>query len=133
MTTVFADTYYYLALVNEDDEGYAKALHFGDSFRGRIITTEWVLTEVGDALAQSHDRPAFLQLLESIQNDAQSTIIEGNHELFARGVDLFANRLDKDWSLTDCISFVVMNDQDIREALTADHDFNQAGFVALLS
>jgi uncharacterized protein len=133
MRTVFADSYYYLAAVNERDQGHAKAVEFVQSFRGRTITTEWVLTEVGDALAQPRMRPAYLELLESVQTDAQTTIVEASHDLFARGVDLFADRSDKNWSLTDCISFVVMNDHNIREALTADQHFNQAGFVSLLT
>jgi predicted nucleic acid-binding protein len=132
MTTAFADSYYYLALANERDEGHTKTLRFGDSFRGQIITTEWILAEVGDALVQSCMRPAFLQVLHSAQNDATTTIIEANHDLFMRGVELFAERADKDWSLTDCISFVVMEMQGIREALTADRHFQQAGFTALL-
>ena len=53
-------------------------------------------------------------------------------ELFASGSDLYAQRLDKDWSLTDCISFVVMRERGIAEALTADHHFEQAGFTILL-
>jgi predicted nucleic acid-binding protein len=61
------------------------------------------------------------------------TIIEGSHELFQRGVELFASRTDKEWSLTDCTSFVVMEEQGLSEALTADRHFEQAGFIALLA
>ena len=133
MTTVFADCYYYLALVNERDEGHAKAVEFIRNFPGRIITSEWVLTEVGDVLVQPQKRFAFLQLLQSVLDDPQTTIVEANHESFAHGVNLFAERPDKDWSLTDCISFVVMENNGIREALTADDHFEQAGNVALLT
>lgn len=55
-----------------------------------------------------------------------------NVEIFERGVELYHSRLDKQWSLTDCISFVVMSEEGIAEALTGDHHFEQAGFVALL-
>lgn len=133
MTTVFADSYYYLAMVNVSDEGHVKAIEFLSSFGGRLITTEWILMEVGDALSKSHDRTAFLELLQIIQNDAQTDIIEATHDLFTRGVDLFANRPDKDWSLTDCTTFVVMDGAGVHEALTADRHFEQAGFVALLA
>ena len=132
MTTVFADSYYYLAQVNERDEGHANAVDFAKTFRGHTVTTEWILTEVADALAQSQKRGAFLQILEEDQNDPQTTIVEASHRLFTHGVELFKSRSDKNWSLTDCISFVVMKKQGIREALTADHHFLQAGFVALL-
>jgi uncharacterized protein len=133
MTTVFADSYYYLAQVNERDDGHTKAVEFAKSFRGQIVTTEWALTEVGDALAQSQKRGVFLQILEDEQNDSQTTIVPASHELFARGVALFSARSDKDWSLTDCISFVVMEELGINEALTVDHHFQQAGFVPLLA
>ena len=132
MRTVFADSYYFLAGVNKRDEGYSKALSFAKTFRGLIVTTEWVLTEVGDALARGHDRHAFLEVLGSVQNDPQTTIVEASHQLFVRGAHLFEERPDKTWSLTDCISFVVMEERGIGEALTGDHHFEQAGYVALL-
>jgi len=133
MTTVLADTYYYLALIGQADQGHIRAVEFAKSFRGRSITTEWVLTEVGDAAAYPQNRPIFLQLLQSLRDDPNTTIVEATHELFGRGVELFASRPDKEWSLTDCISFVVMEEHGIREALTGDRHFEQAGYVALLA
>jgi hypothetical protein len=59
-------------------------------------------------------------------------MIPATQELFDRGVALYESRPDKEWSLTDCISFVVMADHGITEALTGDRHFEQAGFVALL-
>jgi len=59
-------------------------------------------------------------------------VVEPSAELFAAGVAFYAGRPDKDWPLTDCISFVVMEREGIREALTGDRYFEQAGFVALL-
>jgi predicted nucleic acid-binding protein len=133
MSTVFADSYFFLAVINEQDQGHARAIDFSKSFHGRWLTTEWVLTEVGDALAQPHRRPQLLELLRRIENNPRATIVKATHELFARGVALFGSRSDKNWSLTDCISFVVMEEHGIREALTADHHFQQAGFVPLLA
>jgi predicted nucleic acid-binding protein len=133
MRTVFADTYYLLAGFNKLDEGYEKAVDFAKSFQGRVVTTEWILTEVGDAFAQFRKRSAFLEVLDRVEGDPQTLIVEASHELFLRGVELFRKREDKNWSLTDCISFAVMQREGIREALTADHHFTQAGFVALLA
>jgi len=67
-----------------------------------------------------------------IRTDGQTTILPLSDESFDRGASFFAARPDKDWSLTDCISFVVMQERGITDALTADHHFEQAGFVALL-
>ena len=67
-----------------------------------------------------------------MRDDNHVTIVPPDDALFHRGVEFYAQRPDKDWSLTDCISFVVMEERGIREALTGDHHFEQAGFAALL-
>jgi len=73
-----------------------------------------------------------LQIVDVIRNDNNITIIPASTALMDRGVALFATRADKEWGLTDCISFVVMKEHDITDALTADHRFEQAGFRSLL-
>ena len=99
----------------------------------RTVTTEWVLIEVADALSAPEQRPVYLDLLSDLRNDPGLVVVEASHDLFERGVDLFARRPDKSWSLTDCISFLVMEEHGLSEALTADHHFKQAGFVPLLA
>ncbi len=64
MSVVFADSYCYLAIVNERDAGHQAAIEFSQSHLGRSVTTEWVLTEVADALSACNQRPIFLELLE---------------------------------------------------------------------
>jgi len=71
-------------------------------------------------------------LLDDLQADANVRVIAPDQELFELGVELYRNRIDKSWSLTDCISFVVMEREGIKEALTTDHHFSQAGFRTLL-
>jgi len=132
MKTIFGDTYYFLAVGNERDEGHLRTVQYAAKYKGQILTTEWVLTEVADALASPAQREQFLSLLQLISDDANWIVVEASHDLFARGATLFSQRPDKSWSLTDCISFVVMEEQGISEALTADHHFEQAGFVPLL-
>jgi hypothetical protein len=89
--------------------------------------------EVGDALSRSVDRDVFLLLLEDIAADAATTVLPANQELFDKAVAFFAARPDKEWSLTDCTSFIVMQEQGVTEALTSDHHFRQAGFNTLLA
>jgi predicted nucleic acid-binding protein len=72
-------------------------------------------------------------MLADLRADPSVLIIEATHELFDRAVRLFASRPDKSWSLTDCTSFLVVEDLGIGEALTGDHHFTQAGFVALFA
>ncbi len=132
MSTVFADTFYYLALLSADDAAHSRAVKLSDSLRSRIVTTDWVLMEIGDALCQPQMRSLFPPLLDHLRADPDVEIVEANRDLLDRGVDLYSKRADKSWSLTDCISFVVMQDQNLTDALTGDHHFEQAGFVALL-
>src|SRR2546423_2548087 len=98
----------------------------------RLVTTDWVLLEVADAMAGVENRKAFLSYLRALRADKDVSIVPAERDDFEAGLQLYARRLDKNWSLTNCISFVVMQEQQLREALTADHHFEQAGFVALL-
>ena len=132
MTAHFADAYYFLALLNPRDEGHSAAVKITDSLSGRLLTTAWVLVEVANACARQPARSAFLSLLADMENDPRVSIVAPNDGHFLRGKELFARRKDKDWSLTDCISFVVMDEHGVSDALTADHHFEQAGFRALL-
>jgi predicted nucleic acid-binding protein len=90
------------------------------------------LTEVADALAAPSDRAEFLRLLQALRDDPRCTIVPASQDLFERGVRFYAERADKGWSLTDCISFVVMQEHGLTDALTGDHHFEQAGFRILL-
>lgn len=132
MRSVFADTYYFCATANQHDESHDRVTQFNRSFNGRIITSEWVLAELGDAYSKPLWRSSFLVALQLLNDDPRAMIVEASHELFKRAVNLFAKRPDKDWSLTDCTSFLVMEDHGVVEALTGDRHFTQAGFVALL-
>ncbi|MFC1805895.1 type II toxin-antitoxin system VapC family toxin [Planctomycetota bacterium] len=132
MSERFADSFYYLALWNRHDAYHERAEALSTSVRGGIVTTAWVLTEVADALSGRADRQGAVRLIGALRADPQCRIVPASQDLFERGWRLYAQRPDKDWSLTDCISFVVMRDHGITEALTADHHFEQAGFTILL-
>ncbi len=132
MTTVFADSFYFFALVNDKDPAHGKAIRFLQTYQGRILTTAWVLMEVGDGLSHPLNRPSFLLTVDSLKKEPNSTIVSPSDELLEAGIDLYRKRPDKEWSLTDCISFVIMGRQGLTDALTGDHHFEQAGFTALL-
>jgi hypothetical protein len=133
MNSVFADTFYYLALLSGGDAYHERAVAASKSLKGTVVTTSWVLTEIADGLATTKNRLAFGALREQLLADPQVIIIPPTQELFDKGVTLYLSHLDKGWSLTDCISFVVMRERGIYEALTGDHHFQQAGFRPLLS
>lgn len=132
MRSVFADSFYFFALVNEKDPARAKAHEFAQGYTEIVVTTGWVLTEVADGLAHPDNRPAFLRILDTLRAEPNVRIIPFDEALFDAGITLYRNRADKQWSLTDCISFVVMEREGITDALTGDRHFEQAGFVALL-
>ncbi len=132
MRPVFADTSYYLALVNSTDPFHELAVDWAENFLGRTFVTEYILVELGSALSRGSDRLVYLELLERLESDGSTTIIPASESLFRQGVALFGSRPDKDWSLVDCISMVVMRQRRLQEALTTDRHFVQAGFRALL-
>lgn len=133
MKTVFADTFYFLALLNSRDRWHARAVAFTKSFEGTLITTAWVLTELGDAMSGSpQDRLEFIEMLVDLKKNPRIRLIPAEQKVFEEGVQLFADRSDKRWSLTDCISFVVMQQEGVSEVLSGDKHFEQAGYVRLL-
>jgi predicted nucleic acid-binding protein len=133
MTPIFADSFYFFALLNPHDSTHAKAVAFTQAYTGRIVTTGWILTELGDGWARPAAwRTVFIQLLADVRANANITVVPCTDQLLDEGIKLYGQRPDKEWSLTDCISFVVMQADGLTEALTGDHHFEQAGFVALL-
>jgi predicted nucleic acid-binding protein len=132
MKSYFADTSYYLALLLADDELNEKALRLTPRLQGKIVTTSWVLTEVADALCRPRDRKFAIEFIREIRQDSDIHIIPPTQDLFDRGIALYSRRHDKSWSLTDCISFVAMKNYRLKDALSSDIHFEQAGFNALL-
>ena len=131
MSKVFADTFYFLALLNKNDETHEKALAHS-AILDELVTTEWVLTELADGLASSRHRNMYLKTRQRLLADQNIKIVSLDMRTQEEGIQLYASRSDKKWSLTDCVSFLVMSREKITEALTGDHHFEQAGFVALL-
>jgi uncharacterized protein len=122
-----------LALLNPSDSAHQSAVAATAQQSGTLVTTHWVLTEVGDALSAPADRQRFLRLMESLEADRNTAIVQATAGLFRDGLELFKQRPDKSWSLTDCTSFVMMKAQGISDVLTGDHHFAQAGFAPLLT
>ena len=96
-----------------------------------IWTTEVVLAEIGNSLARSN-RSAAVAFINSCYVTFNVRVVTVDRVLFRRGVEFYHSRNDKEWGLTDCISFIVMRDYGLIEALTTDEHFQQAGFRAIL-
>ena len=132
MKAVFADTHYFLALLNPTDVAHARAIAFTGGFVGKYVTTREALLELADGLCGLSSRLAVGQFIQDLHTNKAMRIVWSDKTLFDEGFALYMARPDKGWSLTECISFVVMTREGITEALTGDHHFEQAGFVALL-
>jgi uncharacterized protein len=132
---LFADTVYWIALTNSFDQYHAKAIKVSEALGPcRLITTDLVLTEFLNALADKglHIRNAAVQMVETILNNPQVTVVPMSRQTFMRSLALYKTRLDKGYSLTDCSSMLLMRDRRLSEALTTDRHFEQEGFIALL-
>ena len=131
MSTLFADTYYFVALLNRNDQYHQRAIGFDRGHRG-LLTTEWVLTEVADLLAKGRTRRYVIPLIRDLGESADCEVIAFSNDIFEEAQSFYDQHRDKEWTLTDCTSFLVMRERGIIEALTGDHHFEQAGFTALL-
>jgi predicted nucleic acid-binding protein len=131
MRILFGDTFYFLGLLNIRDQHSKRIVDFSAGFRGKLVTTDLILLEVADALSSSEERDTLRDYFLHLRSLPSCEVIEGSRELFDRALNLYHRHSDKDWSLTDCTSFVVMRDRGIAEALTGDKHSEQAGFVPL--
>jgi predicted nucleic acid-binding protein len=133
MKAVFADTFYFLALLNQRDAAHSRAVVASRVPGVSLVTTEFVLVELADALCKPRHRGEVLALWKIVEADPAFRLIRASTDVIQRGVKLYSSHADKEWPLTDCISFIVMRDHSLSEALTADRHFEQAGFKALLA
>jgi hypothetical protein len=129
---IFIDTSYFLALVNKRDKYHQAARAAAAQVVPPFITSDAVLLELGNALARPPHRRLAMRALQQIWADAQIEIVTLNRALLAEAITFYQARPDKAWGLTDCVSFVIMEQRGVREALTADKHFEQAGFIQLL-
>jgi hypothetical protein len=121
-----------MAVFNEDDVAHEEAIRFSRKIDLPVVLTDFIVFELANALSRRQSRQKFVGLVSCLRSNPACRIIPISKALFDAGFSLYAERPDKDWSLTDCISFVVMNRLRLTEALTADRHFEQAGFKVLL-
>ena len=130
---IFLDTTFLVAVVDKGDGLHGIASTWATKLaRGPKLTTEYVLVECVNLLCTLKERPLAAAVIDLIEQLPELHVEWGSRVLFDDGMRLFRNRPDKEWSVTDCISFVVMQRHGVTEALTHDHHFEQAGFEPLL-
>jgi len=129
---VFIDTGYILALVNTADVHHIRAATASRQVESTFLTTEAVLTEIGNALSRARWRALGYATIRDLRADPNIEVVPVDATRFERALALYGERQDKEWGLTDCISFVVMHERDVTRALASDKHFAQAGFTNLL-
>ena len=131
-SALFIDTSYFLALINSRDKYHVAAKTMAAQVAPPFVTSDAVLFELGNALAAPPHKALGIRALQQIRADAEIEIVHIEPDLFAQTVAFYQSRPDKAWGLTDCSSFVIMQQRGCVEALTADKHFEQAGFKRLL-
>ena len=133
MPVVFADAGYWTALLNPRDQLHQRALQAREQLGGTtIVTTQLVLTEVLNSASKAYSRAAASELVDALTADPNVDVVPLSADQFEQAFRRYASRRDQEWSLVDCASFIEMEARGITEALAADRDFLQAGFVPLL-
>ncbi len=132
MNALFADTSFFVAYLNPKSAEHELASRYMAEETEPILTTEWVLAELGNFLAQRRNRRLYIPLIRALRREERFAILPASSPMFDQGIQLYARRPDKEWSFTDYTSFIVMDEEGLTKALTTDHHFEQAGFTALL-
>lgn len=133
MRVIFADTGYWVASLNPRDQFHARAREVSRELgRFRILTTEMILDELLAALSKASLRPSAVRGVDAILSNPNVEVVPQTSLQFRAAFEGYRAAADKEWSLTDCASFVLMRERGVSEALAHDRHFEQAGFVALL-
>ena len=135
MSQVFADAVFWIALLNPRDSLHLKAVALSRAiFRERIVTSEMVLAEMLNSLSSQGpvSRGAAVMAVEAFGKSGNTVVVKQTTEQFGSALQLYKKAADKEWSLTDCASFLIMEERGIRAALIHNRHFAQAGFDTLL-
>ncbi len=133
LNDVFADTSFWIATIITSDRLHDRAGGWSTLVSGKIITTEAVILETANALSKPTWRMAAVRLVDRISERENFQVLPLTTDLWQKSWALYCERQDKAWSLTDCMSFVAMQSIGLRDALSSDKHFAQAGFRALLT
>jgi hypothetical protein len=129
---IFIDTSYILALINPSDDFHLKAKKLTFKVKGKFVTSEAVLFELANALAKLRTRALGIYTIEDLRHDPDIEIVPLEQGLLLETFEMYSSNKLKEWTVTDCMSFIIMKKMNITEALTTDENFRQAGFNPLL-
>lgn len=132
---VYVDTAALMALVHKRDSFHKKSITVYKELHSRnteFVTTNAVLLEIGNAFSRSSQKPLATSVFRLVNDSPFWEVLPVDGNWFAKGMELFQKRIDKDWSQTDCIGIVVAEAYTVKNIFTSDKHFKQAGFNILL-
>lgn len=135
MFKVFVDTAAWVALLNTRDELHQAAQRQMQELQRQstsLMTTDFVLLELANMFSALPWRQQVIRFLDGLRSMPNLHIVSADAVLLSQGWNLFRNRADKEWSLTNCTSIFVMQIEQIQSVFTSDHHFKQAGLTKLL-
>jgi hypothetical protein len=131
ISQAFLDTGFVIVLINERDQYHQQALDLADIYEQYLLViTDAVFLEIANALSRNYKQEA-IQVIEELNSSENVEVVRLTPEFFERTFDLYKKRQDKSWGLVDCLSFIIMQNQNINFALSFDQHFIQAGFQLL--
>lgn len=135
MNPAFLDTSGLIALTDTDDYWHSQAVEVWKDLVQRkrhLVTTSVVLIELADGLAKVNFRSIAFQLRDALKSAQNVEVVQVDERLEKAGWQLFRERIDKDWGMTDCVSFTLMTERGLTDVFGLDHHFEQAGFNLLI-
>jgi uncharacterized protein len=132
VTPIFLDTGFVIALESADDQNHPAAIRFWQEFQSDdsvpLVTTSYVLDEVATFFNARGFHAKAMEACGGLMNSPSVLLVHVDEDLFHESWRYFSRHRDKRYSLTDCVSFVVMKRMKLKSALTFDQHFVQAGF-----
>jgi len=128
---VFVDSFTWIATINKSDNYHKASIKAVEGLlkkRTALITTNYVIIETINALSKAEYRKAVIAFMDKLEKSSSVEIVKITDEIYKNSWTLYQKRMDKDWGITDCTSFEVMQMLDIKIAFTNDKHFEQAGY-----
>lgn len=131
----FIDTSFIIALASRRDSKHQKALEISSQIKEnqiKLVTSEFIIIELCNSFAKANLKRSAIEIVDSMYQDTNIEIIKLSDKYFQAGLDIYRKALDKNWSLVDCISFHILNEKGVKNVLSSDKHFIQAGFNVLI-
>ena len=127
---MFLDTSGLMCLFDRRDRRHSSSIRHFENAEIRLVHNYIYAEFIALAIARRAPRSTALEFIDVLNEEVETVWVDA--ELHTRAMTLLRERADKAWSLCDSVSFLLMRERHIIEALTTDHNFEQAGYIRLL-